>query len=67
MSPRPVCAHCRQREVEVRHRPFCSTRCQQADLGRWLNGDYRIAAEPADLPAPDQVDANDDLGYRAGD
>jgi endogenous inhibitor of DNA gyrase (YacG/DUF329 family) len=26
--------------------PFCSERCQLADLGRWLAGDYRIAGEP---------------------
>jgi endogenous inhibitor of DNA gyrase (YacG/DUF329 family) len=30
-----------------RHRPFCSSRCAQIDLGRWLNGDYRIPAEEA--------------------
>ena len=23
--------------------PFCSTRCRQADLGRWLSGDYVIS------------------------
>lgn len=23
-------------------RPFCSERCQMADLGHWLSGDYRI-------------------------
>lgn len=23
-------------------RPFCSKRCADADLGRWLAGDYRI-------------------------
>jgi endogenous inhibitor of DNA gyrase (YacG/DUF329 family) len=45
MSPRPVCVYCRQREAEVRYRPFCSERCQLADLGRWLNGDYRVAAD----------------------
>jgi endogenous inhibitor of DNA gyrase (YacG/DUF329 family) len=22
--------------------PFCSQRCQLVDLGRWLDGDYRI-------------------------
>jgi hypothetical protein len=25
---------------------FCSPRCQQVDLGRWLKGDYAIPAEP---------------------
>jgi len=24
---------------------FCSERCQRVDLGRWLSGDYAIAAE----------------------
>jgi endogenous inhibitor of DNA gyrase (YacG/DUF329 family) len=24
---------------------FCSPRCQQIDLGRWLSGDYAIPAE----------------------
>lgn len=28
--------------------PFCSPRCQLADLGRWLDGDYRIPGEPVD-------------------
>jgi len=33
--------------------PFCSERCQLVDLGRWLNEDYRVPAEPAD---PDETD-----------
>jgi hypothetical protein len=30
--------------------PFCSPRCQLIDLGRWLDGDYRVPepATPAD-------------------
>jgi len=24
-------------------RPFCSTRCQQIDLGRWLNEEYVVS------------------------
>jgi endogenous inhibitor of DNA gyrase (YacG/DUF329 family) len=47
MPARSLCVYCRQREVEARFRPFCSDRCKHADLGRWLTGDYRIAAEPA--------------------
>lgn len=41
------------------YRPFCSRRCADVDLGRWLKGDYRIpAVEPpdgfdeADIPPP---------------
>jgi tRNA threonylcarbamoyladenosine biosynthesis protein TsaE len=29
--------------------PFCSPRCRQIDLGRWLKGDYRVS-RPADGP-----------------
>lgn len=28
--------------------PFCSSRCQMIDLGRWLDGDYRIPGDPVD-------------------
>jgi len=28
------------------HRPFCSERCRQIDLGQWADGSYRIAASP---------------------
>ena len=44
------------------HRPFCSSRCADIDLGRWFRESYRIPSnEPAtDLPdgapagAPDE-------------
>jgi endogenous inhibitor of DNA gyrase (YacG/DUF329 family) len=26
--------------------PFCSSACKLADLGRWLDGSYRVAGEP---------------------
>ncbi len=28
--------------------PFCSGRCKQIDLGRWLNEDYGFPAESSD-------------------
>ncbi len=28
--------------------PFCSERCRQVDLGKWLNEEYRVPAEEAD-------------------
>jgi endogenous inhibitor of DNA gyrase (YacG/DUF329 family) len=28
--------------------PFCSKRCQQIDLGRWLKGDYVIPGAKSD-------------------
>jgi endogenous inhibitor of DNA gyrase (YacG/DUF329 family) len=29
-------------------RPFCSKRCADIDLGRWLKGDYAIPAVESD-------------------
>ena len=50
-KPCPVCA----RPAVHAHRPFCSGRCQDLDLARWLKGQYRIPAEeepdPSDLAA----------------
>jgi endogenous inhibitor of DNA gyrase (YacG/DUF329 family) len=34
--------------VENPYRPFCSERCKLADLGSWLNGDYRVPAGNAE-------------------
>ncbi|MBK8253275.1 MAG: DNA gyrase inhibitor YacG [Polyangiaceae bacterium] len=30
-------------------RPFCSPSCKLADLGRWLDGSYRIAGPPLEI------------------
>jgi endogenous inhibitor of DNA gyrase (YacG/DUF329 family) len=50
MGSAPKCAYCRQQPVEEAWRPFCSKRCQMADLGRWLAEDYRVPGPPADDP-----------------
>ena len=43
--PCPICG----KPATARHRPFCSARCAQIDLGRWLKGNYRIETdEPPD-------------------
>ena len=34
--------------AELPYLPFCSARCKQIDLGRWLGGAYRIPAEDQD-------------------
>ena len=39
----PMCTNLPQQEFW----PFCSKRCADLDLGRWLNEDYRIPAEEA--------------------
>lgn len=30
------------------HKPFCSKRCADRDLGQWLGGGYAIPGQPAD-------------------
>ncbi len=41
------CALCGKPQ-EPKFRPFCSKRCADLDLGRWLNGEYAIPGAPAD-------------------
>lgn len=32
----------------MRYRPFCSARCRDLDLGRWLDGAYAVPAVEVD-------------------
>ncbi len=50
---RPHCPICGRKAVAA-HRPFCSRRCADVDLARWLGGRYVI---PATGPAEDDEDA----------
>ena len=34
--------------AELPHLPFCSARCKQIDLGRWLGEAYRVPAADQD-------------------
>ncbi|MBE7635260.1 DNA gyrase inhibitor YacG [Sneathiella sp. P13V-1] len=40
------CPQC-GKPAEQKFRPFCSQRCQQLDLGKWLNESYAIPGEEA--------------------
>ncbi len=42
----PICGRATLR----RWRPFCSKRCADVDLGRWLTGSYAVPAEEAVHP-----------------
>jgi len=42
----PACPICRKPAVQA-YDPFCSKRCADVDLSRWLKGSYAIAGEPA--------------------
>ncbi len=47
MTAASVCAICGKPQV-VKFRPFCSARCADVDLNRWLSGSYAIPGRPAD-------------------
>jgi hypothetical protein len=38
----PIC----QRRSDPDYQPFCSRRCADVDLGRWLAGSYAIPVAP---------------------
>jgi endogenous inhibitor of DNA gyrase (YacG/DUF329 family) len=49
-----VCVECRRAPVDPVWRPFCSERCRNLDLARWVDGTYRVAAEePQDTEGGD--------------
>ncbi len=58
-EPRPErkCALCGKPQ-DPGYRPFCSKRCADIDLGRWLNESYRI---PGNEPSDEE---GDDTGTR---
>lgn len=37
----PICG----KPAVIKWRPFCSKRCADIDLGRWLGGSYRIGSD----------------------
>ncbi len=45
----PICGS----ERDQKYRPFCSRRCADVDLARWMNGQYAV---PSDDPE-DAVEA----------
>ncbi|PKP83913.1 MAG: DNA gyrase inhibitor YacG [Alphaproteobacteria bacterium HGW-Alphaproteobacteria-2] len=55
----PVCS----KPAVARYRPFCSRRCADVDLGRWLTGAHVVATEetPGEDDAPP---GNDDATPR---
>jgi endogenous inhibitor of DNA gyrase (YacG/DUF329 family) len=48
----PICG----KPATPKHRPFCSKRCADIDLGRWLKGVYAV---PTDEPADGEPEERD--------
>jgi endogenous inhibitor of DNA gyrase (YacG/DUF329 family) len=49
----PICA----KDSDPKYRPFCSRRCADVDLARWLNGSYAIPVTGAEEERPPENDA----------
>jgi endogenous inhibitor of DNA gyrase (YacG/DUF329 family) len=58
----PICAVCEKKPVDAAYRPFCSKRCADIDLGRWLSDRYAIPAvdnEAVEDDRPSTYDPDD--------
>ncbi|MDN2580154.1 DNA gyrase inhibitor YacG [Aquibium sp. ELW1220] len=53
LRPRVKCPECGKPSSRETY-PFCSTRCKDRDLNRWLSGAYVIPGEPADIQPDDR-------------
>ena len=53
----PICG----KPAQAQSRPFCSRRCADVDLSRWLGGAYRIPVN-----GPDEEDGDGRRDPRAG-
>jgi endogenous inhibitor of DNA gyrase (YacG/DUF329 family) len=54
-SPKGGCPIC-GKPADPQFKPFCSQRCRQVDLNRWLSGTYRIPG--SERPGGDPDDKN---------
>ncbi|WP_136441144.1 DNA gyrase inhibitor YacG [Pacificoceanicola onchidii] len=42
----PICS----KETDAKYRPFCSKRCADVDLAKWLGGSYAVpSTDPEDM------------------
>jgi len=55
MADCPVCG----KPVAEAFKPFCSKRCADVDLNRWLKGGYIIPGDPAGPASPSNPSEND--------
>ena len=53
--PCPICG----KPSSQAHHPFCSARCQDIDLNRWLSDAYRAPTNEAPPPRPRPEDDED--------
>ena len=61
---KPRCPTCRKtlsESTEARpFRPFCSSRCRLADLGKWLDGGFKIESPASEEDLDQGLPTNED-------
>lgn len=55
LKPRRPCPICSKPSLQKFH-PFCSARCAQVDLNRWLGENYAIPAVETEEPSEGDLD-----------
>lgn len=58
----PICG----RPTVHEYRPFCSRRCADIDLARWLRGQYSIPGDPIDPEQPPAEESSGDAANGSG-
>ncbi len=63
----PICRRALGEDAqEARFRPFCSKRCADVDLGRWLKGTYAIPAVETEDESEDGAGESEGLDGQGG-
>ncbi|PCI43300.1 MAG: DNA gyrase inhibitor YacG [Alphaproteobacteria bacterium] len=50
-----LCPLCKKNSITAKYHPFCSARCADVDLGRWLKGNYVLPGEKAYILKADET------------
>jgi uncharacterized protein len=53
LASKGTCPQC-GRPVQLVYRPFCSKRCSDLDLSRWLNGVYAVPGRSTEEEADEE-------------
>jgi len=54
--PCPICG----KPQMMSYRPFCSKRCADIDLHRWLSGSYVVAGDSSSVPSPEGEESGEE-------
>lgn len=55
---RQKCPNC-GKTATLKFKPFCSKRCADVDLGRWLNEEYRVPGD--EMISTEEADYGDEI------